>query len=240
MQGTSPIVTSIVEFLTVLRGLPSKQFLRGQGNVTWPVLPSLARQENTLGWHCENWQDVEDLLLDDFKRLSAPWISIIPQDRFEWLMLAQHHGLTTVLLDWTTNPLKALFFAVEDPSHDNFDGAVFGYEPHMGWFTSTEHLKDCKDDLICFYPKHINQRLVSQEACFVAFNFPEKRKPFKPLTVFREGSEDYNALLDQIIIPATSKNVLRAELALMGITHQTIFPGLDGIATTIRRKLGWR
>ena len=42
---------------------------------------------------------------------------------------AQHCGLPTRLLDWTTQALTALFFAVADNSHDDADGAVLVFNP---------------------------------------------------------------------------------------------------------------
>src|ERR1035437_4566385 len=104
-----------------------------------------------------------------------------------------------------TNPLKALFFAVENPEHDCFDEVVYGFEPYMGWFTSTTDALKGDDDLICFYPKHINPRIVSQEACFVAFKFPKELQPFAPLTVYNDNTEDPNAWLEQIDIPKAAK-----------------------------------
>lgn len=235
------VATSVAKYLSLVDELDELQTLfRGQGNSKWPVIPSLARkvdQFKDCGFCFDSWAGVEDHLLTEFKRLTAPWLNCTPQDRFEWLVLAQHHGLPTVLLDMTTNPLKALFFAVENPEHDKHDGVVYVLEPYMGWYLSTSAIDENKEieDFTCFYPKHINQRLVSQEACIVAFKFPDKLLPFCPLNV----NDTSNHFLDLINIPKTAKPKLRRDLAKMGITHQTMFPGMDGIATTIRRSMGW-
>ncbi len=202
-------INNIVEYLSLLNSIEyeNAEMFRGQSNFEWVLSPSISRiknpkQNGVLIFNC--WKEVEDFLIETFQQNSAPHMNFTPESKLEWLVHAQHHGLPTILLDWTTNPLKGLFFAIEDPAYDHVDGAVyFGVAEEL--YTSTSHIKNI-DKIICFHSKHTNSRIVSQEACFSAYPLPNSFENFTELN--DEILMAYTDLLiiEKIIIPKQKKH----------------------------------
>ena len=49
-----------------------------------------------------------------FKQNALSFLDRPPSNEWEWLLLMQHHSLPTRLLNWTENPLVALYFVVKE------------------------------------------------------------------------------------------------------------------------------
>jgi hypothetical protein len=232
-------INSVLEYLNylALNEFEDIDVYRGQANYEWELIPSIARITNPRNsgelMH-SNWQEVEDYLLETFQSHSTPFMNFKPENKYEWLVHAQHHGLPTALLDWTTNPLKGLYFAVENPDFDSTDGVVF-LGSRYSYSPSTDILKE-SEAIICFQSKHINERLIAQEGSFSLFPIPDEWDDFKPLSE-QSTHGDTELFIGGIVnIPGQKKENIRKELRRFGITHSTLFPGLDGVATSIRRE----
>lgn len=121
---------SLPDLITQLLRLRSDNLewmFRGQRLATWDLgLPPDRR----------DWKLLQENL-NQFRRrhmglLRPEWVT--EGDDWAWLFYAQHHGLDTRLLDWSTNPLVAIYFAVEKVQSSHGEepkpGAVWALHVH--------------------------------------------------------------------------------------------------------------
>ena len=121
----------------------SHTFFRGQSNAHWNISPSLYRQEMFTA---------ENLLLTEIKHVCP---TEIPDNRFDALVKMQHFGMPTRLLEATTNPLVALYFACESKTEKDEDGVVYIF-PNLPVSWSTDPLVELIMDFVFdYYPEKV-------------------------------------------------------------------------------------
>lgn len=179
-----------------------------------------------------DWKTFEDDILERFQKYAIQYLKKEPKNIIEWLVIGQHYGLPTRLLDWTKNPLKALFFSVIELS--NVDGCVWACE--LSFYSEKLENLDKIDSLEPYYPDQINERLIAQEGCFTLHPFPKKNVPLIPIENIKFHYQAIRSLV-KIIIPNKKKNDIRFDLDQFGINYRSLFPDLDGLTKQIRWEL---
>ncbi|HKU76204.1 MAG TPA: FRG domain-containing protein [Pyrinomonadaceae bacterium] len=227
-------IETVMQLFERIGDYDDRTMFRGQVD-KWPLLPTIARlHRSVLGY--DDWRGFHEDTVERFKRQSRPHFRERPVSEVEWLVHAQHHGLPTRLLDWTSNPLKGLFFSVDNPQYDRTDGVLWKLEPTHWWETITDSNQTAwETELGAFFPEQLNDRLIAQQGCFLSFPLPANTRKIKPLE-----SRPSGVYVDQLVrfrIPAKAKYKLRNTLALLGINHASMFPSLDGVAKTIKINL---
>ena len=210
-------------------------FFRGQTNATWKLIPKAGRPEFT-GEIKRDYKPNESLPSHDLRQferwrsMAIAYCDSLPSNDFECLAYAQHYGLATRLLDWSTNPLVALFFAVEnDPCAT---GIVYCY--HTSLQLTARKLTEPISAVCFFRPRPIDRRILAQQGVFTYHPDPQADFPIESLlsqTSSLTGVEAEPFLsLASLTIPGPAKNFIMEELAGIGITRQTLFPDLEGLS----------
>lgn len=103
-------------------------YFRGQSKRTtdgYPLTPSVARYKHLGSLSLTEREQKECEVLETFSNHLLTYVQHRPQTAWEELAIAQHHGLPTRFMDWTTNPLVALYFAVRNTGGRSADSAVY-------------------------------------------------------------------------------------------------------------------
>ena len=197
---------------------------RGHSNPEWKLLPKIGRPL---------YAGVDEkMVFESWKRAAIEYVSIIPLSDWEWLAIAQHHGLATRLLDWTTNPLNACYFAVRES--DSTNATVYAGRFKWNASDTQEYPLDIKY-IVTFRPQRVVPRITRQGGIFTIHP-----KPNIELKLGVKGLVD----LQKVIIADSYRDTLLSELSYYGINSATLFPDLDGLSTfinwTIEKKEYWR
>ena len=209
-------VTSLEGFLSKLNIFAEFDFFRGQSSVDYKLIPSIGRYYKE-GKEAGLLQ-FEREIFEDFKRKYSLFTDVRPQNDMEFLFLAQHFGLPTRLLDWTFNPLIALYFACI--SNPDKDGVVFhcAQFSHMV-FDNDKHNMLSFPHLTILTPNLTDVRYKNQNGLFLLYPQPWK--------------EEMDHLYQKFIIPAVAKRHILTKLEKIGITRSFIMPSLDSLCSEI-------
>jgi len=258
-------VNSLISYLEAIKTIANQSthgnftFFRGMNDASWKQLPGIAREPFTNSDICKDPDNPLDrskerrmfIVFRDYASAYLPqWVWDGTKEYVNWkqLALAQHYGLPTRFLDWTTNPLVALYFALEkEPSkckHEenciycdtekfHYAGVVYVTKKETASIESLarrnsrppvyegekhDGIDDTQGDICFIRPPEIDNRIVAQASFFSIRKNP--REPIEP-----EG---------MILVEKAYRDAILIELNAMGINKKTLFPGLEGLTSQIR------
>jgi len=147
-------INSFSDLDNSIDGLSPSALFRGVSNLNHELIPSLFRRTKI-----DDIDIREKNMLWLFTTSAKPLLNNQPDSKLEWLVIAQHHGLPTRLLDWSLSPLVACFFAVESLSKE--DGAIYIHDRRKFKKEEEVDLEKLKE-VIAFTPSHSSRRVTAQ------------------------------------------------------------------------------
>jgi hypothetical protein len=236
-----------------MSGAHVRVWFRGQTNDEWDLAPGVYRSDFPAKKEAGRL-NLEQHLTQDFRVMAAGMLSG-NESAPELYFLQQHYRMRTRLLDWTTNGLAGLYFAVS--GNDGADGALFvmdasqlgrtqkakyaNRKPFHGIATSRNplfihalspifHWRDLAafpSFIVPVRPDYSDRRITLQRGCFTS-HVPGKG-------VLTKGE---NETLRSFRIPAKCKATILKQLSMLGIDDFSIYGDLDHLSTRLKAAYG--
>ncbi len=234
---------------TAFRGLPEDYSLQAPHRTPnmYTKLQRMSEEPGTVHGRPGSLEWKERRILDCFRMYERLSIRTGNTD-WDVMLLGQHHGLPTRLLDWTSSPLAALFFACEDYTQHDRNGVVccvrrletsaalpapvnakleatrtsaFPLEALKNAYPTIKDFDQLpSDSLLFFEPPSVSPRIVAQYALFSVM--PGTRTHILPWL------ETHNSCCWKVVVRAELKKEFRERLMIMNVSERTMYPGLDG------------
>ena len=216
----SPAIDLLIRVTAEIRShFGRKCLFRGQAD-DLPLIPKVGRPEyrviNSRGAPLQDlarflqWKIEARRLIADM-HLHSDW---------DLYAMAQHHGLATRLLDWSSNPMVAMYFACM--GSPRADGVVIAWNPSGQRIPSIDHSVDIAEhtDVAIFEPSPVNSRFIAQHGLFTYH--PDPTAPF-----FNPNG------MAKIAVGAADKNNILLDLRKYGMSTDRLFPDLDGLSQDV-------
>ena len=239
-SSKSEPIGSISDFLEAINNIigdknESKLLFRGQEDEMWKVETSAYRRLKTEASHTEEDELHYNLgLIEQFKHedFHSDYKSKIMQLDLGILAQLQHMGAATSLIDFSSNPLVALWFACKKRREPDSNGKVFilstGGESHFEEINSFKEIENSKvrvpeqvnfpernnilnnKKFLYWKPAHLNNRITAQQSYFLI------------------GKREIPGMHELLIKGDCKKIILKNLSSVHRIERKTLFPDLAG------------